>query len=147
MWERRKDEFAPTRKFYIRRGFRIAPAFWFAMIFYTCLKVLSPKGLGDVGALDFGLTALFLHSFSVHAINLVVPGGWSIAVEMSFYVIFPFLVMRFRTPLQRLTLALVLYLACVGLGTLLKSYLGGGDVDRFLYYSLLTQLPIFPLGM
>jgi exopolysaccharide production protein ExoZ len=147
MWGKRKDEFAPTRKFYIRRGFRIAPAFWFAIIFYTCTRVFSSRGMVNIDALDIGLTTFFLHGFSVHAINLVVPGGWSIAVEMSFYVIFPFLVMRFRTPLQRVVLAFVIYLVCIGLTTLVKPYLSGGNVENFLYYSMLTQLPIFPLGM
>ena len=147
MWDKRRGEPLPIRKFYIRRGFRIAPAFWFALLFYTALKILSPSGLGDIGPLDIGLTAFFLHGFSVHAINLVVPGGWSIAVEMSFYVIFPFLVMKIRSVNWRLVIAFMVYLVCIALTEVAKRFLTGDGVDGFLYYCMLTQLPVFILGM
>ena len=34
-------------------------------------------------------TAFFLHGLHPEAINSVIPGGWSIAVEMTFYLFFP----------------------------------------------------------
>lgn len=147
MWERRQGESFPTRKFYVRRAFRIAPPFWFALLFYTGVKLLSPSGLGDISGLDFILTTLFLHGFSIHAINLAVPGGWSIAVEMSFYLIFPLLVLKFKSPLQRLVLAFGCYLGTLVLTHLLRPWLPTEGLDQFLYYSMLTQLPVFPLGM
>jgi len=147
MWNQRRGETFPIRKFYLRRGFRIAPAFWFAMIFYTAVKLFSPQGLGPIGPWDLLLTGLFLHSFSVHAINLVVPGGWSIGVEMAFYVIFPFLVLKIRSVNYRLLVSFLVYLGCVALTEGAKRLLVGDGVDMFLYYSMLTQLPVFLLGM
>ena len=92
-------DLAAARSFYLRRVFRIAPLFWIAIVFY----LLVTKGQGarnfapdGVGVSDVLLTFFFLHWSSVTAYNSVVPGGWSIAVEMQFYLLFPLLVYLFR---------------------------------------------------
>lgn len=92
-------DLAAARSFYIRRFFRIAPLFWVAIVFY----LLATRGRGitnfapdGVGVSEVLLTFLFLHSCSVTAYNSVVPGGWSIAVEMQFYLLFPLLIYLFR---------------------------------------------------
>jgi exopolysaccharide production protein ExoZ len=145
MWSARRNETWETGKFLIRRLCRIAPPFWFAIVFYlawrqTGLSLLPPAGAGDVA-----LTALLVHGFSPHAINLVVPGGWSIAAEVGFYVLFPWLVTRLKTTPQRLWAAFAIYLACsAAAAVLLQRY----AVDEtVVYYSLLTQLPIFVVAM
>lgn len=90
---------ASTRSFYIRRIFRIAPLFWSAIIFYLILpaapdqKMWAPDG---IDASKVVLTFLFLHWTSATAFNSVVPGGWSIAIEMQFYLLFPLLLYMFR---------------------------------------------------
>lgn len=91
-------DLAAARSFYIRRVFRIAPLFWIAIVFYLLtrgqgIKTFAPDGIGTVDVL---LTFLFLHGYSVNAYNSVVPGGWSIAVEMQFYLLFPLLIALFR---------------------------------------------------
>lgn len=92
-------DLAAARSFYIRRMFRIAPLFWAAIVFYLLLtrgqgiKTFAPDGVGPIDVL---LTLLFLHGSSVTAYNSVVPGGWSIAVEMQFYLLFPLLIALFR---------------------------------------------------
>lgn len=150
MWTQRQGETQRVLKFYIRRGLRIAPAFWFAIVFYMALHALTETTTTavtqQITAWDIVLTALFLHGFSVQAINLVVPGGWSIAIEMSFYAIFPLLVARWHTAHARVLLAGMCYLLGMVLTVLLKPLLPVKS-DLFLYYSLLTQLGIFPLGM
>lgn len=89
------------RSFYIRRIFRIVPLFWAAIVFYLVLTRgqgitnFAPDG---VSARDVLLTFLFLHWGSVTAYNSVVPGGWSIAVEIQFYLLFPLLIYLFRRP-------------------------------------------------
>ena len=148
MWQQRHDEAARTSKFYIRRFFRIAPLFWCAIVFYTCLWHLSPdrRGLNGISLQDIVLTALFLHPFSVSAINSVVPGGWSIGIEMGFYGVFPLLA-RLRG-IRILLAGFALYLLLGLAGTAFFERLGSGDeYATFLYYSFLTQLPIFPIGM
>ena len=88
-----------VRSFYIRRAFRIVPLFWVAILFYLMItqgegfRFWAPDG---VTTRDVVLTFLFLHWSSVTAFNSVVPGGWSIAVEMQFYLLFPLLIVLFR---------------------------------------------------
>jgi exopolysaccharide production protein ExoZ len=96
-----KTDCSAILSFYIRRAFRIVPLFWAAILFYLVItkgegfRFWAPDGIttGDVV-----LTFLFLHWSSVTAFNSVVPGGWSIAVEMQFYLLFPLLIMLFRRP-------------------------------------------------
>jgi exopolysaccharide production protein ExoZ len=90
-----------VRSFYIRRIFRIIPLFWIAILFY--LLITKGEGItmwapGGVSARDVVLTVLCLHWSSVTAFNSVVPGGWSIAVEMQFYLLFPLIIHLFRRP-------------------------------------------------
>lgn len=84
--------------FYIRRVFRIAPMFWLGIIFYTVLHGFGPQYWAPMGldAQAIILTALFAHGWSPSYFNSVVPGGWSIAVEMTFYLVFPLLAFYFR---------------------------------------------------
>lgn len=145
MWAARAGESLPVRKFYLRRGLRIAPVFWLAMLGYGLPVLWSGQNPAQINGWDVLLTALFLNGFSVHAINLVVPGGWSIAVEMSFYLFFPLLATRLKTPLACVLTAFGFYAAGVGATALLRPWLP--DAEMFYYYSLLTQAPIFPLGM
>lgn len=93
-----KERF-PTRNFFIRRFFRIAPLFWFGIVFYGLLdgcrpRYAAPEGLG---VSHFISTALFFHGWSLTTINSLVPGGWSIAVGMTFYLCLPYLAHRITT--------------------------------------------------
>jgi peptidoglycan/LPS O-acetylase OafA/YrhL len=95
MSARRQVDKFPVFYFYLRRLFRIAPLFWFAMVFYWTFPGVMPAfwlsqwAPSGVHASYFVLTALFLHGWHPYTFNSIVPGGWSIAVEMTFYVFFP----------------------------------------------------------
>jgi peptidoglycan/LPS O-acetylase OafA/YrhL len=90
-WRRRLDG---TGAFYVRRFFRIAPMFWLAILYFTIIQGLGPRGLepDGIGTTHIVLTALFAHGFLPSTFSSVVPGGWSIAVEMMFYAVFPILI-------------------------------------------------------
>jgi peptidoglycan/LPS O-acetylase OafA/YrhL len=91
-WRQRDDGAAA---FYIRRFFRIAPAFWIAIGGYLLFpwwarSYWAPHGL-TAGSVT--LTALLLHGWSPETFNAVVPGDWSIAAEWGFYALFPLLML------------------------------------------------------
>jgi peptidoglycan/LPS O-acetylase OafA/YrhL len=145
MWSLRADEPRAGARFLVRRLCRIAPPFWFAAGFYLAWRHTGLAHLAPVDGDDVALTLMLLHGLSPHAINAVVPGGWSIAAEVGFYLLFPVLVARARSARQRSVLALAAYLACSLLAWTLRSRLG--LPDEFLYYSLLTALPVFLAAM
>lgn len=126
---------AAIRSFYIRRAFRIVPLFWAAILFYLLItkgegfRFWAPDG---VTTRDVVLTFFFMHWSSVTAFNSVVPGGWSIAVEMQFYLLFPLLIFLFRRPNGPIL---------VYAGIALISVIGKFAADRYLLPHLAASLP------
>jgi peptidoglycan/LPS O-acetylase OafA/YrhL len=86
---RQSKESSPTRNFFIRRFFRIAPMFYLAILVFTIMA--RPSASTGISWWFIPLTAAFLHGWLPDTINSVVPGGWSIAVEFTFYLITPLL--------------------------------------------------------
>ena len=108
--KRNSFEERPYRNFFVRRFFRIAPMYYLAIGYFIIQnfhKALLDKNWdwGLVSNVFANLT--FLHGFSPYWINSLVPGGWSIAVEMTFYLIVPFLVTKIRTTNQAIWLMLI----------------------------------------
>jgi exopolysaccharide production protein ExoZ len=145
MWERRSDERHQIYNFYVRRFFRIAPLFWLAIpVYYT----------GSMTAGQISLTAVFLHGFAPDTINAVVPGGWTIAVEMTFYAIFPLIITRVKNnPNFYMALALAAYLAnALIFSPLFSGFYGPTFANQpeamkdFLYMNFFHQLPVFLAG-
>jgi len=136
--------------FYLRRIFRIAPLFWLAIPFYLALN-----GWGENGIRQAVASALFVHGLWPDTIISVVPGGWSIADEAIFYVLFPFLVPRLVACNWR-SFILVTIVAIVG-GAQLSRIFGalqpnfpetmqnGGDLFFSLWFP--RQLPCFLFGI
>tara|TARA_R110001583_G_scaffold7158_5_gene35649 strand:+ start:19954 stop:20658 length:705 start_codon:yes stop_codon:yes gene_type:complete len=99
--------------FFIRRFFRIAPMFYLAIIIYISFygmaeRLFTPNG---IEWWYIPLTALFIHGWYPESINSIVPGGWSIAVEMTFYLMVPYLFSKLtsiKITLIALLLSLVL---------------------------------------
>lgn len=90
---RRDDHW--IRDFAVRRFFRIAPLFYLGIVFYTWLYGFAPRYWAPDGVTlnTVILTTAFLHGWHPESITSVVPGGWSIAVEMTFYSLVPFLLL------------------------------------------------------
>ena len=150
----RADKFG----FFIRRIFRIAPMFYIATIFYFVFYTIYPNPNIEAASSDaFTFLNLFshltfLHALSPYWINTIVPGGWSVAVEMLFYLLVPtvyFIYKRYGVNFLYISLASTTAISWIfnyGIVSLFSS-----DLPKywpaFLYYNFFTQLPIFILGM
>jgi len=157
MWEQRKSEPKRIYKFYLRRVLRIAPLFWLAIPTYLYLNGLgssywAPEG---IGIRHIFLTVTFLHGFWPDSINSVVPGGWSIAVEMTFYLIFPFLILMLRNNKTYYLIAaftLWLFNTLIFQNFLTNFFSENYQTDSttivkdFLYLNFINQAPVFLLG-
>lgn len=149
--DQRKGMASPLA-FWARRFFRIAPMYYLAGAFYFFAE--PPNSGFDLKQLLASLT--FINAWHPTLIPtvpdswMVVPGGWSIGVEFTFYMLFPLmvaLVRGFKSGLAFFILAVAL--ACFAntfaYHALAPQY---GDVptSNFLYFWLPNQLPIFALG-
>jgi peptidoglycan/LPS O-acetylase OafA/YrhL len=152
-WHRRHDGIGP---FYVRRLFRIAPMFWLAIFYFTLVDGLGPRGLepDGIGAMHILLTALFAHGFMPSTFSSVVPGGWSIAVEMMFYAVFPILVSNiksWRTAAAAAAIALVpaafAYASIQSAAKVVEPRSWGVIYQVFSTLNSVHELPVFLIGM
>jgi peptidoglycan/LPS O-acetylase OafA/YrhL len=152
MTSRSAREAHPIRNFFIRRFFRIAPLFYIAICVSLLVDGLSPRYWAPFG-LSFSAiptTLLFVNGWNPYTITSIVPGGWSIAVEMTFYGVLPilfYLVCSFRRAIACWAITVV---AACALSPL-SAWLAGAACPSYLasaFGSLWfpTQLPVFLSG-
>lgn len=155
MSARNKKEDKAVLKYFIRRFFRIAPLFYFGIIIYTIIKGLDPSFYAPYGIdfYHFFLTVTFLHGWVPDTINAIVPGGWSIATEMMFYLIVPFLHSKLKSPKITISLLLITIISAKIINvlswTFFNSYFVHGQdlVYAFQNWWLISQLPVFLIGI
>ena len=141
-----RQEQHPLRNFYLRRLFRIAPLFYVAIALHAVqLHVLHFASIPWPRVL---LGVLFLNGLSPEAINTVTPGGWSIAVEMTFYLILPFLYMHLRTVGRCLLASTVSAVTFWQLSVFLNHAHPGEMWTEYLTtFWFPVEFPVFLLGM
>jgi len=141
------------RNFYVKRFARIAPLYYLAIIGYTAVDyavrlvhghMQMPHDFSDVIC-----NLIFIHAWVPSAIDSVVPGGWSIGVEMFFYMIAPALVFICRTTRGLIVVSILSALfavSCWHFGAC-----DGGPACRvvnneYFYFWPPMQLPCFIVG-
>jgi len=151
--KRSENESSPTRNFFIRRLFRIAPMYWLAIAYYLWQNGTGPSyWLGkESGVTPANILSniLFLHGFNPYWINSIVPGGWSIAVEMSFYCLVPFLFTKIKNSLHAIHFFIISIIIGFVTGYVIKSFKPIDDLilwKNYLAFYLPNQLPVFALG-
>ena len=153
---RSQVEARPLLSFSLRRFFRIAPLFWLAILFYWLFPNVMPafwlSGWAPFGVHPsyYWMTAFFMHGWNAYSFNSIVPGGWSIAVEMNFYLIFPILYKYLGKSFRLAGVALFIGTVCL---RILLHYttrpMFGVDPTvwlTFSHYWLPAQLPVFLAG-
>jgi peptidoglycan/LPS O-acetylase OafA/YrhL len=143
-----------NRNFFIRRFFRIAPMYYIGICYYLWQNGFGPRyWLGDQPSVTTGNVLgnfLFLHGFNPYWMNSIVPGGWSIAVEMLFYCFIPFLFSRIKNTRQAFNFVLFSLLFRFAFNLILQKWPFIHDQrlwTDFLFYYFPNQLPVFSLGI
>lgn len=128
--------------FFLRRLFRIGPLWWISIVGFLYLRSQYQFSWSNILS-----NAFFIHGFNPKYINSIVLGGWSIAVEMTFYLLIP-LFYKLCSNLNRTVICFFwIYLA----GRVTTWFLGvhypmTQQWKEFLFYYLPNQLPVFLLG-
>ena len=135
--------------FFIRRFFRIAPMFYFAILCNLVLHngIIQLDGR-PLSALELTSAFFFINGFSPRAINSVTPGGWSIAVETTFYAILLPLYSKIKTLQNAVWLFMLLALECMGISWLFA--LTAKDATHEQFFAFLwfpVEFPVFLLGI
>jgi peptidoglycan/LPS O-acetylase OafA/YrhL len=141
--------------FYIRRLFRIAPMFYLAMGAYLLLWGTTPRywAPGGIGIFEIASTVLCLHAWTPSSITSVVPGGWSVGVEVMFYLSLPLLVVRLTSLRRAVPAMLIAAVAAQIIYSQEMRALAAAPPEQsylpaaFFYFWYPNQLPVFLAGM
>ncbi|MCP1488008.1 acyltransferase [Pseudomonas sp. MYb2] len=155
-------------RFYVRRYFRLAPAYYLCLFLvvalapiylggYTHLRELNPSlwqgdWVYDPARTNYTIGNLLLHIsflfglFPTYSFSTFLP-DWSLSLEMQFYVVFPFIYLamkRFGTGKTAIALALFSY----AFMWLFDQAVAAGKANFFFEPSMLFfKLPIFVAGI
>jgi peptidoglycan/LPS O-acetylase OafA/YrhL len=134
-------------EYFIKRFFRIAPLFYAVILFELLRQVVS------AGQLITGLGTVILNmtfTFGLVPFSSLVWGGWSIGVEMIFYVFFPLSILAIRTPWTAFLLLIVAILGsyCIR-SALYVEYLTASPKSEgdWSYFSLGSNACFFAMGI
>lgn len=132
--------------FLIRRFFRIAPMFYLA-IFLSFL--LFACGLPSAFTYTSTLASiLFINGLMPSTIAHGAIGGWTVAVEANFYMLFPLIYTRFKS--LRSLIWLLIAVVIIVLSLSIQMALRNNTVPLNGYYMFLwfpIEMPVFILGM
>jgi len=124
-YSRFPKEGQPVLFYGIRRFFRIAPLFWIAIVFYQFFYSAPGRIFlaEDAKPWHVFVTAFFIHGWHPDSVNNIVPGGWSIAVEMTFYLFVPFFYKYLRKLKYSIFVAVAACLFSILFGKIMDIYL------------------------
>jgi peptidoglycan/LPS O-acetylase OafA/YrhL len=151
---------ALIRSFFTRRIFRIVPMFWVGIVLYAFAPGREHYYTHfDIGPSYYALTALLQHIWHPYYINSVVPGGWTVGVEMAFYIIAPLIFFRVKSWQAALYFLLATLLICEAASYALRHAVAHQMVfkavqadqpelmQQFYFKWFPSQLPVFACGI
>ncbi len=128
------------RSFYIKRAFRIFPAYYICVAMYAVFFAFDGQGLAS----------LILYSFNYfHALNPAphpMEHTWSLSVEEQFYLVWPLLIMLIPRAYGRLVTGLVIPLIAAAIAVSLAMMIKGTTASELIYMSSVTRMMSLSLG-
>nr|WP_255656609.1 acyltransferase [Lysobacter lactosilyticus] len=135
--ERHVDRPQWVTTFFTKRFWRIAPLFYLILAMIVCFQVAGGNRVDPWRVL---LNLTFTTAFSPK--DGIVPAGWTVGVEMLFYVLFPVLLLTVRTMRAAVVLSVVAtVMTCAGRILLFREH---GDWANFM---LPSNLCFFAYGL
>lgn len=148
-WTKRENkEKHVVENFYIRRFFRIAPLFYLSIIYFLFIQSYWNGNPNHFSMLNILSTFLFVNGAVPAWMNNIVYGGWSIAVEMVFYLFFPFIVSTLRSIRKAVIVAFIAMI----LAQLLRLWLNtiplfSQTYSTYTFEFFPSQFPVFLVGI
>lgn len=146
----RSSQGLSLKAFLLRRWLRIAPVYYLGIVLYSWVLESSwTQPVTHGGEILANLA--FINAWIPNASNSVVPGGWSISTEITFYALLPF-ALGFVTSLRRAIATFIVTLTAshLLLELLLRGMAGhwtAAEIADFKSYCPLGHLPTFVLGI
>ena len=142
------------KNFYLRRFFRIAPMYFIGIIYYLFQDGLGERYyLGDQDCITkYNILSnfTFIHGFNPYWINSVVPGGWSIAIEMTFYLIFPLIFHKIKSLNNAFKLFFFSMISSLLLAFIFHKFqlIPSKELwSEYLVFYFPSQFPVFSIGI
>lgn len=133
-----------VRIFYLKRFFRIAPLFYFVLLFGVLYTLAM--GRSAPGGFDLLLSSSFLFPFVPGKHDGLIGGGWSIGVEWIFYAFFPLMLALIRGWRSALG-AWFLLCAIAVMGRPYFNQFVGGELRVFGLLYFLSHAQYFVVGL
>lgn len=131
------------RAYALRRLFRIAPAFYAAVIVWSLFWLIT--GRQAVNPMEIMLSVLFVNGFFPDYLHSAIPHGWSIAIETNFYVLLPLLFLGIKTVRSSILAFLIITPITLSISWIITRL--WPESGAYTLYWLPSQLPVFLLGI
>jgi peptidoglycan/LPS O-acetylase OafA/YrhL len=142
--------------FFVRRFFRIAPLYYLSGVFYIMIGIFyhSMWIQPPIDLIKIIANFTFLNGVYLPAINYIPLGGWSVGVEMLFYLTIPFLFSRIKNIHTSLKYIIISILFSFGIQLILyftiTNFTGDSWISLrgwYLYFWFPNQFPVFCFGI
>lgn len=139
--EKKSKESKKFIKFYIRRLFRIAPLFYAVVAIYLLRDIITMSKLPS--GLEILENVLFVFNFSPSFYQSIIKCGWTIGVEMIFYLCLPLVFVAIKS----LRSSLAFFVVALAISKLPVALSPETFSGQFYNMSFFNNLPIFAIGI
>jgi peptidoglycan/LPS O-acetylase OafA/YrhL len=142
--KKKETEDKPVRNYFLRRIFRIVPLYYFAIL------LVSVIGINTLSAGSVAANVFFVHGLNPYWINSTIPGGWTIGIEVLFYLLFPLLFFRIRSLYSAINFTLAFMVIAKVVTSIMAKHppINDGVLwGVFVYENIISQLPVFLMGI